>query len=276
MKEMTTREVQMVCLDILKDVHDFCVKNNIRYSLSGGTLLGAIRHNGFIPWDDDADIQMPRPDFEKFIKTYKSSRGYKLFSRELSDGKDLSIRIARICEMKKTYIDLGANPWTNEKVGVDIDILPMEGAPSDRAEMERHMRKLTMLARLCTYHHFRKAKWSEIWRYKSFKNKVKFVGRKMLGLICIKDYSEKCFSLFRKYDYNSSDYFYASIHYRMGEWQPKTNMSNCTLHKFEDTELFVMSGYKNNLKALYGDCYMEIPPKSRQITHEQIKFYWSR
>ena len=68
---MTLREVQLFGLDILKDVHDFCTTNNIRYSLGYGTLLGAVRHNGFIPWDDDIDIIMPRPDYEQFCRNRK-------------------------------------------------------------------------------------------------------------------------------------------------------------------------------------------------------------
>ena len=68
MKEMSLREVQLGCFEILKDVHVFCVSNNIRYSLAYGTLLGAIRHKGFIPWDDDIDIIMPKPDYDRFCK----------------------------------------------------------------------------------------------------------------------------------------------------------------------------------------------------------------
>ncbi len=75
MKELTLSDVKAVSLDILKDVHEFCIAHDIKYSLAYGTLIGAIRHKGFIPWDDDIDIVMPRPDFERFFKEYKSEKG---------------------------------------------------------------------------------------------------------------------------------------------------------------------------------------------------------
>ena len=70
MRTITAEELRKIMLDILKDVASFCDANGITYFLSCGTLIGAVRHHGFIPWDDDIDIDMPRPDYERFIKLY--------------------------------------------------------------------------------------------------------------------------------------------------------------------------------------------------------------
>ena len=70
MKQIFIEEMRKLQISILLYVHDFCKENNIRYSLSGGTLLGAVRHKGYIPWDDDIDIMMPRPDYERFVNEF--------------------------------------------------------------------------------------------------------------------------------------------------------------------------------------------------------------
>jgi lipopolysaccharide cholinephosphotransferase len=72
-KQLTIEEVKKMNLDILSVVADFCEKNGLRYWLYYGTLIGAIRHNGYIPWDDDIDIIMPRPDYEKFLKSFNQT-----------------------------------------------------------------------------------------------------------------------------------------------------------------------------------------------------------
>ena len=102
MKEMTTADIQQVSLDILKDIHSFCQKENIKYSLAYGTLIGAIRHRGFIPWDDDVDIMMPRPDYERFIRTYHSAQGYEI----LPEGEESMIAMARVYDVQRTYVSM--------------------------------------------------------------------------------------------------------------------------------------------------------------------------
>ena len=76
MKKIALDEMKRIQVDILKDVHQFCIENNIHYTLIFGTLLGAIRHKGYIPWDDDIDIAMMRPDYEKFVASYKHKEGW--------------------------------------------------------------------------------------------------------------------------------------------------------------------------------------------------------
>ena len=273
MQEMTIREVQLVSLDILKDVHNFCVENKINYSLSGGTLLGAIRHNGFIPWDDDLDIQLAYPDYEYLIRNFHSERGYKLFSKERENSSDVELRIARICEMNKTFVDQGAHPWTKENVGIWIDVIPVFGAPNNVNEMKKHYKKTLRYARLSNASREKNSSWKEVMKYNSNKERIKFIAKKIVGLFVSNDATDKYISELKKYDYTTSDYFYAGPQNGMGEWQPKRNMESFELHQFEDGSFFVMSGFDNNLKGLYGD-YMKLPPIEKRVTHSFYKYYW--
>ena len=82
MKELTLQEIKEIELDILKMFDSFCTENNIRYFLSHGTLLGAIRYKGFIPWDDDVDLLVPRKDYNRLLDLFQDSEQYQLFAFE--------------------------------------------------------------------------------------------------------------------------------------------------------------------------------------------------
>lgn len=273
MRQMTTKEVQQICLDILKDVHEFCVENGIHYSLSGGTLLGAIRHKGFIPWDDDADIQMPRADYEAFIRTYKSKRGYKLLCPEITKSGDVKIRLSKVCEVEKTVIDQGPYRFTSAEVGINVDIIPVDGAPDDYMEAKKHLKKLISYLRLLNAWRTSASKWSDGLRYNKFGQRMKFYILKTIGWFLDENVLEKALNTQKEYDYSSSNHFFAGPHYGMREWQPKKNMESFILHKFEDAEFYIMSGYEENLKSLFGD-YMKLPPENQRVTHDYNRYFW--
>lgn len=275
MREMTTREVQQVSLDILKDVHEFCVKNGIRYSLSGGTLLGAIRHNGFIPWDDDIDIQIPRSDYDRLVNTYVSDKGYKMFCHETKEGKEKNVTYpyARVCDMTRTVVDMGIIPWVSERVGVWIDVLPCDGMPSELNEAYRHLKKVACVTRHAYWKGIGLSSWMNMNRGRNLNERIKFCMKKSVGLLMWYDPLEKMQRLRRKYNYENSEYFFATTHYNIGEWQPKKSMESFELHKFEDCEFYIMAGYDANLKSLFGN-YMNLPSENERVSHGFNKYYY--
>jgi len=182
MKQMTIKDVQQVSLDILKDVHEFCVENSIHYSLSGGTLLGAIRHNGFIPWDDDIDIQLPRPDFECLVRSYKSAKGFKIYYHELNTCEGMTYCYARICDTLRTHVETGVLSWNTEKVGVWIDVLPCDGMPSDAKDAKKHLKHISYMVKKAYWYGIKQSSWHNIQKGVNTIAKIKFLLKKYLHI----------------------------------------------------------------------------------------------
>lgn len=136
-KEMTLRDKQMLILEIMKDIDRFCRANDIPYTLSSGTLLGAVRHGGFIPWDDDADMFMLRRDFDRFIRTYRSDK-YKLVYNFDNQDQQSPSGIAKVAD---------TSTWSKDRTGVLdfgvwVDVFPLEAVPEDPKECRKFMHKI--------------------------------------------------------------------------------------------------------------------------------------
>ena len=120
------RKLQMVELDILVEVDRICRKHNIEYFLAGGTLIGAIRHNGFIPWDDDIDISMTRENYNKFIEVQKKELNTdKYYFESMETDENCGMLYAKVKRKNSKYIEF-ASDSNRDNLGIWIDIFPID------------------------------------------------------------------------------------------------------------------------------------------------------
>ena len=134
-RRVTDKEVKQIQLEMLDEIDAFCRQNNIRYSLAFGTLLGAVRHKGYIPWDDDVDIIMPLPDMLRFKKIFQSD---KLQYCDIDTTLHYEYHFSRIC-YKQTFSKRG---WASKSYGINIDLYPVVGLPSSIEEVDAFFKSI--------------------------------------------------------------------------------------------------------------------------------------
>ena len=273
MREMTLKDIQQVSLDILKDVHEFCLKNAIRYTLQGGTLLGAIRHKGFIPWDDDVDIAMPRPDYDRFIKSYQSQKGYKVFSREYPHlSAEVYLAYARVCDMNRTYVDYRNMEWASVMTGVWIDVFPLDGIENDINERKVHFNKMYRIWKLGNNVRFSNRPFK---LNNTFRKNVTWLKSKFISFFVNYSIIDKHISLCRQVKFGETQFYIQAVFmgYGMNEVHQVSVMDEIIETPFENLKLCVMAGYDEALREKYGD-YMQLPPKEKRVNHHGGKYYW--
>lgn len=141
MKEITLREMQIIENNLLLQFDAVCKKHNLRYYLDGGTLLGALCYDGFIPWDDDIDLKMPRPDYEKLLAL--RSEFPQDVSVEAPCEAKCEYTFSKLVDNRTVLKEIGPN--TVKETGIYIDIFPMDGHPVGEKACKRHYAKLSRL-----------------------------------------------------------------------------------------------------------------------------------
>lgn len=272
MKELTNQDIKDVSLQILIDIHEFCIENNIRYSLAYGTLIGAIRHKGFIPWDDDVDILMPREDYDRFFKTYKSKNGYVGSAPQTNDSY---MFFGRVYDTKKT----SSKPWrpqgTLENTGVWIDVFPIDVMPDDRLEYERDVRSFIRLydrvhmKRECMIS-FSEMGGNPLRIAKLAVKKIMTMNLNLVSAISSFDKGIEAYagknSLYKGFMANNMEVFQERL--------PSSIYEKFIPAEFEGRQFMILAEYDAYLRNFYGD-YMQFPPEEKRVySHSSHKFYW--
>jgi len=271
---MTTKDIQSIGLIILKDIHSFCMANCIRYSLYGGTMLGAVRHKGFIPWDDDVDIAMPREDYVRFINSYKSKEGFELFCPE----KDTSwLTFARVCEMKSTSVINKVVPWCDHETGVWVDIFPLDGASDSIDEVEHTISSLVNKNRILNRYRVTKGKFPYFTKdFKLMANylRICYLMYRWKGDIkqLRNSYIDECASIPFGSTGHYSNFSYVGG-YGIREYQEQSQFDSLIKLPFETEEFLCLGGYDQHMHNKYGD-YMTPPDQKRQVGHSYYEFCW--
>ena len=268
MKElMALKEIQSVNLEIMKDIHSFCVDNHIRYSLAYGSLIGAIRHKGFIPWDDDIDIMMPRPDFELFSKTYKSNKGYELSSVY---SADTYVNYTRVYDTH-TIVSCPAKA-SKHPIGIWIDVFPIDAIPDSLQEQKKQFDSIRHYSSLIMRYRFALCNLGK----KSLKCKIHGclqIAKLFFqtGCVCVSKWREQVISLCKTSNWGDTKYcsslvcVEANRNNKQEVFLTSDFDSYCQV-PFENESFYVIEAYDHVLTTIFGD-FMQIPPEEKRVSH---------
>lgn len=255
MSDYSLDEIHGRLLMMAKDFHNICVKNNIRYYIVGGTFLGAVRHHGFIPWDDDMDIGIPRKDYDRLVAISKSVFPSKYELKFYKTTKDSPIHYAKFIDSSTTLIE---KEYKNYVEGLYIDIFPLDNYDNDSI-LDALTRKIVLICQGFISCHCTTNKKTGLKR-------IIQVVSSLINVRMLHEIQEHL--IIRKRKYHTEHI----INY-LGAWgkreiQLKKTLGKPKLYKFEDTWLYGPSDYDKYLSSVYGE-YMELPPKEkRKCTHQ--------
>lgn len=259
MKRITDiHELRRLQMGILDNVHQFCENHGLRYFLSSGTLIGAVRHGGYIPWDDDLDIYMPRRDYERFLLFYSDpSAVYRAIDPKREPHYYYTF--AKVIDTRTRMVETETKGY---EIGVYIDIFPVDYVTDNISRRERVFRLKKLLYKI------RRCKISEenplrsrlaYLCYRHLPMSVKCLNSLIEALI-VKEKTTQTVCNMTEAGPASSGCF------------PAEDIASSVDITFEGRTYKTMAGYKDYLSRTYGD-YMQLPPEDQRVTH-QFEAYW--
>ena len=265
MDNKTLRRVQLVLLEIAKEVKRVCDENNIKYFLDSGTLLGAVRHSGFIPWDDDLDIGMMREDYNRFCEIAPSCLKHNYFLQTWNNDSNYALPFAKVRKKNTIYLENKAN---NKMInGFYVDIFPYDNAPATNEEKLMLMKRLSNLERTilmkCHYQ-----PWNEFNRI-NYKKRIGYVPYQLKSVLLSKDKLISRYMQFVNRESETAEDIYLQYGGKKGYYIKKASFGEGIMLNFEDELFRCPLDYDAYLKSVYGD-YMKLPPVDQRENRHQI------
>ena len=253
-------EIKEILLKMLGWFHNFCEENNLRYFAVGGTLLGAVRHKGFIPWDDDVDVGMPRADFEKLEKLIgNKENGRYYFETPSSDRKGYYYAYGKLFDTSTTLVE---NLRDKLPMGVYIDVFPFDGVGETKEEATEYLAKIRKKQNLLAI------RVSGFRKGRSFYKNAAVAAARLIPSFLLDDkkvlrsLNEIC----KSKDFDASK-FVANINGNWGfrEITTREIVGTPKLYDFENIKICGIEDYDAYLTGVYGD-WRQLPPEEKRVS----------
>lgn len=265
MEKEVLQKVQKVQLEMAKEIKRVCDENQISYFLYRGTFLGAVRHKGVIPWDDDMDFGMLREDYDKFCRIAPEKLGEDYFFQTWHSDENYALPLGKVRKRGTLFVE--AKSAVLQENGIYVDIYPLDFAPVGEQKQKKLAKKLLHLFRM-------KLMKSG---YTPWKEEERTIWKKRIGYLLYQiaaiPFSHK--TLIRKYEQlvmavPESDVIYEqsalpTVYYFDRSW-----CADLAEYPYEDTTFAGPKNYDAFLSSLYGD-YMKLPPKEKRENRHQIQ-----
>lgn len=252
-------DFQQKVYDMFKWFHTFCVENDVKYYAIAGTALGAVRHSGFIPWDDDIDVGLPRKEYEKLISLMDGKQFGDYVLEKPLQYKDSIYGFAKIYDTSTTLIE---GSRYDSKRGVYIDVFPLDGAGNDYAEALQRFRSI-LKTRRWVYN-----KVCKLRKKRGLKKNLASLIVRAIPFTSWRKLNIVVDNKAKELEYDTSEY--VANYY--GAWGAEREMckrevyGTPKLYKFEDGEMYLPEDADKYLTTMYGD-YMTPPPVEKRVSH---------
>lgn len=265
-KKISDNKQKRIMLEMLDYVDDICRRNGIKYSLIGGSLIGAIRHRGFVPWDDDIDIILTRTNYDKLVSILNEKDG-KYQTLKTDDGGE-RFGFTKLVDIRTQLLEFG-HPELSDNYGIFIDIFCYYSTSNNYRERLSHYKKIKLLRSLM----IRKTPFAEgRFTIQDLRWACANVVAKILGCKRIKILFE---GNMKRFEGKNSDYVVSNwpIYGFEKEIQLKKNTEEYIDVKFENLTVMIFKNYDEILRTSFGD-YMQLPPESERIPKHNMTAWW--